>query len=171
MGYEKKQKIKFILFNIFVYGVCVVLVALGASDYLYDQGKLAAIKGGVIVQAEWVGIIPNMHKGGTSTTYNLGYEYIDENGVIYREECSFRLGSLEEAESYMGKNVDIYIDGKGHSIPVYKAKDFNKNGAWALMGIAIGIAVSYTIGLIIWGVIKHKRKNNDTVDNTTSENV
>ena len=129
------------------------------------------IKGGVIVQAEWVGIIPNMHKGGTSTTYNLGYEYIDENGVIYREECSFRLGSLEEAESYMGKNVDIYIDGKGHSIPVYKAKDFNKNGAWALMGIAIGIAVSYTIGLIIWGVIKHKRKNNDTVDNTTSENV
>lgn len=58
----------------------------------------------------------------------------------------------------MGKNVDIYIDGKGHSIPVYKAKDFNKNGAWALMGIGIGIAVSYTAGLIIWSIINHRRK-------------
>ncbi len=151
-------KVKFILFNVFVYVLCVFLIGLGASDYVYDQGKLAAIQGGVIVQAEWVGIIPNIHKGGTSTTYNLGYEYIDENGVRYREECSFRLDSIEEAESYMGKKVDIYIDGKGHSIPVYKAKDFNKNGAWALMGIGIGIAVCYTAGLIIWRIVCNRRK-------------
>ena len=112
-----------------------------------------------------------MHKGGTSTTYNLGYEYIDGNGVRYREECSFRLNSLEEAKSYMGKKIDIYIDGKGHSITVEQAKDFNQNFAWWLMGIGIGLAVSYTVGLMIWRVIKYRRNNDDTGENTPSENV
>lgn len=171
MEYEKKQKIKFICLSIFFFLFFGFLMTLGLVDYFDDKGKADAIKNGVIVQAEWVGIIPNMHKGGTSTTYNLGYEYIDENEVIYREECSFRLDSLEEAKSYMGKKVDIYIDGKGHSIAVYQVKDFNQNFAWTLIGIAIGLAVSYTVGLIIWRVIKHKRKNDDTGENTPSENV
>lgn len=126
MEYEKKQKIKFICLSIFFFLFFGFLMTLGLVDYFDDKGKADAIKNGVIVQAEWVGIIPNMHKGGTSTTYNLGYEYIDENEVIYREECSFRLDSLEEAKSYMGKKVDIYIDGKGHSIAVYQVKDFNQ---------------------------------------------
>lgn len=58
----------------------------------------------------------------------------------------------------MGKKVDIYIDGKGHSIPVYEAKNFNVNAAWITMGIGIGIAVSYTVGLIIWRVVCKRRK-------------
>ncbi len=171
MEYEKKQKIKFIAFVIFVYIFCAFLMTLGLVDYFDDKGKADAIKSGVVVQAEWVGIIPNMHKGGTSTTYNLGYEYIDGNGVRYREECSFRLNSLEEAKSYMGKKIDIYIDGKGHSITVEQAKDFNQNFAWWLMGIGIGLAVSYTVGLMIWRVIKYRRNNDDTGENTPSENV
>ena len=148
MEYEKKQKIKFIAFVIFVYIFCAFLMTLGLVDYFDDKGKADAIKSGVVVQAEWVGIIPNMHKGGTSTTYNLGYEYIDGNGVRYREECSFRLNSLEE-----------------------QAKDFNQNFAWWLMGIGIGLAVSYTVGLMIWRVIKYRRNNDDTGENTPSENV
>ncbi|MDE5562916.1 MAG: hypothetical protein K2J01_05155 [Clostridiales bacterium] len=164
MEYEKKQKIKLIILIIIVYGLCGFLIGLGASDYVYDKGRLDAIHSGVIVQAKWVGIIPRAH-GQADGTYDLGYEYIDENGVRYREQCVFGLRSLEEAESYIGKTVDIYIDGKGHSIPVSKAKDFDKNGAWALMGIAIGIVVSFTAGLTIWGVIKHRRiKNSDSED-------
>lgn len=166
---------KFFLLNIFVYVFSAFLCSLGVIHYIDDYGIADAIRGGIVVEAEWVGIIPNMHKGGTSTTYNLGYEYIDENGVIYREECSFRLGSLEEAESYMGKKVEIYIDGKGHSIAVYKAEDFNQNFAWTLMGSAIGIAVCYTIGLIIWGIIKHRRKklgvDEDSPSDTASLNM
>lgn len=170
MQYEKKQKIKFIAFVVFVYIFCAFLMTLGLVHYFDDKGKADAIKSGVVVQAEWVGIVPNSH-GQANATYDLGYEYIDENGVIYREKCVLGFDSIDEAESYIGKKVDIYIDGKGHSITVKQAKDFNQNLAWWLMGIAIGIAVSYTIGLIIWGVIMHKRKNNDTGDNTTSENV
>ncbi|MDE5592704.1 MAG: hypothetical protein K2I75_02095 [Clostridiales bacterium] len=169
MEYEKKQKIKFILFSIFIYALCSLLIGLGASDYVNDQGKLSAIQGGIIVQAKWVGIIPRAH-GQADGTYDLGYEYIDENGVRYREQCCFGLRSLEEAESYIGKTVYIYIDGNGHSIPVFAAKDFNKNGAWALMGIAIGIVVCYTIGLIIWGIIRYRRKKHgDSEDDTPSD--
>ena len=172
MQYEKKQKIKFIAFVIFVYIFCAFLLTLGLVHYFDDKGKADAIKSGVIVQAEWIGIVSNGHQSASiSTTYDLGYEYIDENGVRYREICNLGTTDYEEAKSYMGKKVDIYIDGKGHSIAVYQAKDFNQNYAWWLMGIAISIAVSYTIGLIIWGVIKHKRKNDNTGENIPSEKV
>lgn len=164
-------KVKFILFNIFIYGLCGFLVGLGASDYVFDQGRLEAINGGVIVQAEWYAIIPNIHRGGTSTTYDLGYMYVDDNGCIYKQMCVFGFIDYEKAKSYMGKKVDIYIDGKGHSIPVYEAKDFDKNGAWALMGIAIGIAVGYTTGLIIWGVVRHRRKKREVSEDTPSDMV
>ena len=163
-------KVKFIFLNIFIYGLSAFLCYLGATDYIYDQGRLAAINGGVIVQAEWVGIIP-CPNGQASTTYDLGYEYIDEKGIRYREPCTFGFSSVEEAESYIGKKVDIYIDGEGHSIPVFKADKFDKNGAWALMGLAIGIAVSYTVGLIIWGVWCHKQKYKNTVEDSDTVQV
>ena len=170
MEYEKKQKIKFICLSIFFFLFFVFLMTLGLVYYFDDKGKADAIKSGVVVQAEWVGIIPHSH-GQANATYDLGYEYVDENGIIYREKCIWGFDSMDEAKLYIGKKVDIYIDGKGHSIAVYQAKDFNQNFAWTLMGIAIGLAVSYTVGLIIWRVIKHKRKNDDTGENTPSENV
>ncbi len=120
------------------------------------------------MQAEWVGIVPNSH-GQHAATYDLGYEYIDEKGMTYREKCIFGLSSIDEAESYIGKKVDIYIDGKGHSIAVYKANDFNQNFAWTLMGIAIGIAVCYTVGLIIWGVVSNRRKKRGKNEDTPSD--
>ncbi|MCH5161093.1 MAG: hypothetical protein J1G04_03590 [Clostridiales bacterium] len=162
------SKVKFILLNIFIYVFCAFLCVLGVVHYFDDYGKADAIRGGIIVQAEWVGILPNMHKGGTPTTYDLGYEYVDENGVIYRGECSFRLRSYEEAESYMGVKVDIYIDGKGHSIPVYKAEDFNQNMAWILMGLAIGLFICYTVGLMTWVIYTHRRKNRCSEKNLQS---
>ncbi|MDE7394635.1 MAG: hypothetical protein K2M95_00740 [Clostridiales bacterium] len=160
-------KVKFVFFNILIYGLCAFMMLLGVMDYIDDQGKLAAIRGGIIVQAEWIGIIPDEHRGHGST-YDLGYEYIDENGVRYREECTWGFGSIEEAKSHIGEKVDIYIDGKGHSIAVYKAEDFDKNTAWVLMGVAIGVIVCYTTGLIIWGVIKHRHKRNGKSEDTPS---
>lgn len=157
MEYEKKAKIKFICLSVFFYLFFGFLMTLGVVHYIDDQGKADAIKGGVIVQAEWVGIIPNSHHSASiSTTYDLGYEYIDENGVRYREQCLLGTTDYEEAKSYMGKKVDIYIDGKGHSIAVYNADDFNRNFAWWLMGISIGLTVLYTAGIIIIPVLKRK---------------
>ncbi|MCH5162779.1 MAG: hypothetical protein J1G38_04745 [Clostridiales bacterium] len=161
------SKVKFILLNIFIYVFCAFLCVLGVVHYFDDYGKADAIRSGVIVQAEWIGILPNMHKGGTPTTYDLGYEYVDENGVIYRGECSLRLRSYEEAKSYIGKKVDIYIDGKGHSILVSEAEDFNQNTAWILMGLAIGIFVCYTVALTIWGILQRRKKRSLDEDMST----
>ena len=171
MEYEKKQKIKFILFIIFIYAFCAFLCSLGVIQYLYDCGKADAIRKEVIVQAEWYAIIPNMNERGIPTTYDLGYIYVDDNGVIYKEQCAFRLSSVEEAKSYMGKKVEIYIDGKGHSIPTDEAKDFNQNFAWITMGIAIGGAVGFTVGLIVWGVIRRRRKKHDESEVSPSETL
>ena len=163
-------KVKFVFLNIFIYVFCAFLCYLGVIHYIDDQGKAAAIRGGVIVQAEWVGIIPR-DNGRASATYDLGYEYIDEKGIRYREQCTFGFSSVEEAESYIGKKVDIYIDGKGHSIAVYKAEKFNRNLAWTLMGLAIGVSISYTVGLIIWGVWCHKQKYKNTVEDSDTVQV
>ncbi len=150
-------KVKFILLSVFAYSLCALLICIGVLNHIKNKGRLDAIQGEVVVQAEWFAIIPVDH-GRAPATYDLGYRYIDENGLIYQEKCAFVLQTYEEAESYMGKKVDIYIDGKGHSIPVYEAKSFNVNAAWITIGIGTGIAVSYTAGLIIWIVIKHRRK-------------
>ncbi len=171
MEYEKKQKIKLIIFIIFIYAFCAFLCSLGVIHYFDDYGKADAIRKAVKVQAEWYAIIPNMNERGISTTYDLGYIYVDDNGVIYKEQCAFHLSSYEEAKSYMGKKVEIYIDGKGHSIPVDEAKDFNQNFAWITMGIAIGIAVGFTAGLIIWGVIKHRRKKQESIEDASIDTV
>lgn len=164
------SKVKLIFLSTLAYLLCAFLIFIGALNHINNKGRLDAIRGGVIVQAEWNAIIPVDH-GRAPASYDLGYEYIDENGIIYREKCAYVLQSYEEAESYMGKKVDIYIDGKGHSIPVYKAKDFNKNGAWALMGIGIGIAVCYTAGLIIWRIVCNRRKKHGKNKDTPSETV
>lgn len=167
------SKVKLILLSVLAYLLCALLMSIGILNHIANKGRLDAIRGGVIVQAEWASIIPIDH-GRAPATYDLGYEYIDENGLIYKEKCAYVLNSYDEAKSYMGKKVDIYIDGKGHSIPVYEAKKFNINDAWITMGIGIGIAVSYTAGLIIWGVITHRRKkrgkNEDTPNDTAQTN-
>ena len=157
------SKFKFILLNIFIYVFCAFLCVLGVVHYFDDYGKADAIRSGVIVQAEWIGIVPRPH-GRAAATYDLGYEYIDENGIRHRGICSFGFSSNEEAESYIGEKVEIYIDGKGHSIPVYKAKDFNQNTAWILMGLAIGIFVCYTVALTIWGVMQRRKKAIESVN-------
>lgn len=162
------SKVKFILLNIFVYIFCAFLCTLGVVHYFDDYGKADAIRSGVIVQAEWIGIVPRSH-GQAAATYDLGYEYIDENGIRYREICSFVFSSIEEAESYIGKKVDIYIDGEGHSIPVYKAEDFNQNMSWVLMGLAIGIFVCYTVALTIWGILQRKNKDIESADTAKDE--
>lgn len=161
-------KVKFILLSVFAYLLCTLFISIGVLNYITNKGRLDAIRGGVVVQAKWVSIIPIAH-GRAPSTYDLGYEYIDENGLIYREKCAYVLQSYDEAESYMGKKVDIYIDGKGHSIPVYEAKNFNVNDAWITMGIGIGLAASYTTGLIIYGIIRHRRKKRYEDENSPSD--
>ena len=174
MEYEKKQKIKFIAFVIFIYVFCVFLCLLGVVHYLDDHETKEAIKEGVIVEGEYVKVISRTNgssKGWVGSRYYVvRYEYINENGIKYEGEVGV-FQKREDAESYIGNKVDIYIGSNGHSIPVFQADDFNENFFWWLMGIAIGIAVCFTTGLIIWGVIKHKRKNDDTGENTPSENV
>ncbi len=170
MEYEKKQKIQLIILSVITYLLCITLLFIGILNHITNKGRADAIKGGIIVEAEWASIITNGN-GRAPSTYDLGYEYVDENGIIYREKCPFTLQSYEEAKSYMGKKVEIYIDGKGHSIPVYEAKNFNINDAWITMGIAIGIAVCYTAGLIIWGVINHRRKKQESIECASSGTV
>lgn len=161
-------KVKFILLSVFAYSLCALLICIGVLNHIKNKGRLDAIQGEVVVQAEWFAIIPVDH-GRAPATYDLGYRYIDENGLIYQEKCAFVLQTYEEAESYIGKKVDIYIDGKGHSIPVYEAKSFNVNAAWITIGIGTGIAVSYTAGLIIWGVVKHWRKKHGEDEDLPSD--
>lgn len=95
----------------------LLLIFIAGLFWSYYVGvqKRNAIKGGVIVEAEVVGISRGVAK--TRSTADLVYEYRDSNGVYYTG-LGKSFSNENEARRHIGTKIDIYIDGKGHSIAV-----------------------------------------------------
>lgn len=148
------SKIKIALVSIVVYLILAVIIGLMVFDYIADIGKANAIKGGVTAIAEIKYLIPNIQKGSHPTIYDVQYEYISPEGIRYTELIILATSDKEEALSHIGEKVEIYIDGKGNSIPV--GKDLNVYSS-LIVSIVFGlIAVAYTIGLIIVCIKEHR---------------
>lgn len=107
-----------ILYAIFgtAYGVILWMWGSGCDQV---HGEYAAIKNGVVVEAELNDVRSTVDRSSNSFTvrYNVIYEYIDGD-TRYRGIAVYNVNEYYEAEKYLGKKIKIYIDGKGHSLPV-----------------------------------------------------
>ena len=77
--------------------------------------------------------------------YFLYYEYTSPEGVYYTGSYDW-YGNRSEAESHLGEEVLIYIDGKGGSTPWASYKN---EKLWALI-LSI---ISFLIGITVVGVL------------------
>ena len=88
---------------------------------------------------------------------DLIYEYIDDDGTIYRGKQSNVYWSQSEAEARIGDTIEIYIDGKGKSTHGGK-----RDGTWFLVGaigcgiLAVCVLVFQTVMWDKWGKKKAK---------------
>lgn len=81
------------------------------------HGEYKAIENGVIVEAELTDTWRvSTYDNRSVHYYHVMYEYVD--GDIVYDGIAVYDQVYEEAEKYLGKKIKIYIDGKGHSIPV-----------------------------------------------------
>ena len=85
--------------------------------------------------------------------YQLIYEYMAPDGTFYAGPSRIDYPK-SEAESFIGKEVDIYIDGKGDSTIHNYSKD-NRN-LYLIFGIVFLLLGTATI---IIAVILHKRNS------------
>ncbi len=83
------------------------------------HGEYKAIESGVIVDAELNDIYSTVDRSsnGMKVRYDVIYEYIDGD-IRYHGIAVYEVNEYYEAEKLLGKKIKIYIDGKGHSIPV-----------------------------------------------------
>lgn len=98
---------------------CVLLIVFCALSYLFFSGylrekyRIEIKENGVTATAE----IYAVSSGSGYHTFQCYYRYIDENGVKYWSVWGPEYTSREEAEKNPGKQIEIYIDGKGESMP------------------------------------------------------
>ncbi|MDE7215668.1 MAG: hypothetical protein K2N32_01890 [Clostridia bacterium] len=156
---EIKKKSTSFLFGIFVFLFFALAFFWG---YYFGSNQRKAIEGGVIVKAQIVNI------GVSGTLWHTIYEYTDENGVRYSGRGYYGFSHDYEAESCIGKKIDIYIDGQGHSIAVgHKPGDRES--------IVVAIIFSCLTVLMVWLYIRQKKKDKnerlllEQVENTEEE--
>ena len=126
----KIRKIANIISGMTLFLIFFSILFIVLYDSSYQERK--AINGGVIVEAEFIDIDSRTSFFGGKETWHLEYQYIDENGVRYQGVAGPTLDSMEEAKQYIGKKVDIYIDGNSHSIEVGQTPSDRK---WLVIAI------------------------------------
>jgi hypothetical protein len=155
MGYRRDRFRALALLTIFA---VVVLAGVGTglvfsmSATVDAFGQQAAINGGVIVEAPFVKVIEkkSFQRSG-NYYYLLRYEYYDESGIKYYGDWRKPLYDRETAESYLGQKVEIYIDGKGHSI----CAGDNAGAGW-LAALSAGVSIVFVALLLIAIVLYRK---------------
>ena len=137
---ETKKRLDILLVYI-PFIVLTLLLCVGAGRLWYgcweEKGRQSAIDGGVIAEAEIVWVTNDAGGGSYNNTksYVVWYQYIDENGIEYHGVVKSNMYQ-KEAESYIGKKVNIYIDGEGNSIIV---------GDKTSMGLSVVGAIVLTV--------------------------
>lgn len=121
------------------------------NTYINACGQKDAINSGVIVEAEIVDTYPM--RGNSKT---LRYEYYDEVNAVYYDGSAGFSAEYDKASEYFGKKVNIYIDGKGHSIAVGDTPDTVMPLVGAVLFPILMIAYVSLI-IILWK--KESRKN------------
>lgn len=139
-----------VLFCIF-FVVLFAFVYLFLSGYFREKYRMKIKESGVTATAEIYAVSPSGH-----STFQCYYQYIDENGIKYWSVWGPLYTSREEAEKNLGKQVEIYIDGKGESILTDWEPSVGRVLAFSIVSIVLLCAD--TVGIVITSVKIHKER-------------
>lgn len=143
MNDRKKAIIRNALIITAIYAVLGMVLIIFIVKYQFDLGRKAAIESQQKVTTRISGLDVIILHGDHENNYlyNLAYEYYTDDGIRYSGTVVINTLDKEYAQSFIGKEIEIYIDGKGNSIAVSDAIDFDvdyyKN--WV---IAIGAVIA-----------------------------
>lgn len=127
------------------------------NSYINACGQKDAINSGVIVQAEIVDAYPKRAKKH-SYYRTLRYEYYDDVNALYYDGSAGFSVEYDKVNEYIGQKINIYIDGKGHSIVVGGTPDTTMPLVGSvLLPIMMIVYISFII--IVWKKDSHKKKN------------
>ncbi|MDR2201321.1 MAG: hypothetical protein LBP26_00935 [Clostridiales bacterium] len=133
------------LLTAFLTGVILIMTGLGAyasiNGYIDVKGQQDAIISGTIIDVQLTQI--RSEGGRNNNLKDVCYEHY-ENGVLYYGVGVSGVNGYDKAKAYIGKTISIYIDGKGHSIPVGK----RASNGWFLLTISIVFSTLFTAGVI-----------------------
>ncbi len=174
------SKIKSVLIIIAIYLALGGLLSLFIIHYNEDLGRKKAIESQNRAVATVTSLDPHILEGLYDTVYDVIYEYYDENGTHYSGIIVLRTSDIDYAKSFIGTDVEIYIDGNGSCIRVSEIDNFNveyyKN--WCIIiGAIIAAYTVVWIALVIRSNIscvpkiidkQKKRKNKIKIGRTTS---
>jgi hypothetical protein len=112
------------------------------KSYIRVKCQQDAIDSGTIVEAT----LTTFRQGSgrnTANYYHVYYEFYDVNGVQYHGAGLIGV-TKDEAEAALGHTVNIYIDGKGHSIVV--GESANSIG---ILVLSVVIAALIIVGAVV----------------------
>ena len=168
MKVETKKRLDILLVYI-PFIVLTLVLGVGAGRLWYgcweEKGRQSAIDGGVIAEAEIVWVTNDAGGGSYNSTksYVVWYQYIDENGIEYHGIVKSNMYQ-KEAESYIGKKVNIYIDGEGNSIIV---GDKTSMGLSVVGAIVLTVLCIGSLAFDIWFMFfQGKKQKKEEVNKT-----
>lgn len=144
--------------------LCVVFVILCGVAYVsfyqffLEKHFQQMIDDGVVAKAEITGCST---RGEKMSYFVCVYKYVDENGTKYTGTLYppiypyFR--TSKEAEEHIGEAVEIYIDGKGKSIPVGAQPEPGRAIFWVVFSTVLVCAD--IAGIVIVSMKIHKNKS------------
>ena len=139
---------------------CILFVVFCALSYFFFLGylqekyRLQIKENGVKATAEIYTVSGS--SGSSNRLYKCYYQYIDENGIRYWATWGPLYSRREEAEENLGKQIEIYIDGKGESITADWEPAIGKCITFFI--ISFVIVCADTIGIAILSVKIHKTR-------------
>lgn len=154
------DKVRKALIIIAIYIVLGFVLMLFVFGYFDDLGKKVAIEKQEKATATITSLEPHIQEGIKDTWYNVIYEYYSDDGVHYWGIIPIMTDDHDYALSLMGKEVEIYIDGKGSCLRVSEVKDFDINynrNMCIIMGAIIAAYTAIWITLIIREYLFNKK--------------
>ena len=113
---------------------CVIIFFLSIGVYLawdsvFEEKRLSTL------QEKGTKVVALIANVATKGNYGIivVYQYTDSNGMNYNGDCGRLFKTRQEAEAQIGKTIEIYIDGKGNSIPVGMKTSENWQLVWAIV--------------------------------------
>ncbi len=101
------------------------------------------IDDGITAKAE----IFSCRQKSNRSPYACVYKYVDENGTEYIGGLEPIYKTKQEAETHIGEVVEIYIDGKGKSIPVGAEPHIGYSSIWVV--ISTILLCADIVGIVI----------------------
>ncbi|MDE7454381.1 MAG: hypothetical protein K2M64_00960 [Clostridia bacterium] len=128
---------------------CILFIILCALSYVCffsffnEKHFQQMIDDGIVAKAE----IYSCGQDNIRSPYACAYKYVDENGTEYIGVLKPIYKTKQEAEAHIGETIEIYIDGKGKSIPVGEEPQVEYSLVWVV--ISTVLVCADIVGIVI----------------------